>query len=52
MPLYDFLCPKCGAEYELFKRNFSEAECFCECGEEMDLKPPLIANTPDGWGRP
>lgn len=50
MPIYELRCPKCGEEYEVLM--VSDGVHFCGCGEVMEKKISLIANTPEGWGRP
>lgn len=34
MPIYEFICPKCGNKIEVFT---DKAEAVCECGTKMKL---------------
>ncbi len=53
MPLYKFLCPSCGREFELFLRP-SEAGAGVQCphcqADVKDCQPPQTETSQDGSG--
>lgn len=40
MPVYEYRCPACGNEEEVFQHGFDVAEC---CGKPMDRLPSFPA---------
>jgi len=51
MPIFDYECPKCGAEErDVFTTPF-QIEHACKCGEQMTRRPAVVnvAFKGDGW---
>ena len=49
MPLFEYICPHCGAAQDSLQSYPPPDTLPCDCGETSELRFPMPASTPSRW---